>query len=132
MSLFSDSAGPIEELSWGLFRINGTLHGSSSDQTWGAGKDIRIVDGLVSPWRERRGHLLKKKMITGIDPTRVDILVIGTGIYGRIHCPKKLIRALHASGLQEIISQPTTEACLTFNQLYRAGRRVALLAHGTC
>lgn len=132
MPLFSDPAGPIEELSWGLFEINGVLHGSAGDTTHGAGKDIRIVDGAVSPWRERRGHLLKKKMITGIDPTQVDVMVIGTGIYGRIRCPKKLIRALQASGLQDVITQPTTEACATFNRMYRAGRRVALLAHGTC
>lgn len=132
MPSFSDPGGPIEELSWGLFKIDGTLHGESGDETRGAGKDIRIVDGSVSSWRERRGHLLKEKMITGIDPARVDILVIGTGIYGRIHCPKKLIRALRASGLQDIITQPTAEACATFNRLYRTDRRVALLAHGTC
>jgi hypothetical protein len=131
MTLFADPAGPIQSLEWGLFRIDGVDHGKADGATLGAGKDIRVVDGVVSAWRERKGHLLKRKMITGITPSALEVLVIGTGVYARIKCPKKLRRELEASGLRVLV-QPTTEACAAYNQLYHEGRRVALLAHGTC
>ncbi|MHB1319534.1 MAG: Mth938-like domain-containing protein [Anaerolineae bacterium] len=130
--LFEDPSGPIQSLEWGLFRIDGIAHGEDAEVTLGAGKDIRIVGHVVTPWAERKGHLLRRQMITGIVPGAADTLVIGTGVYGRIKCPKKLRRELEASGLCEVIVQPTAEACATYNRLVSEGRRVALLAHGTC
>ncbi|MFO7696026.1 MAG: Mth938-like domain-containing protein [Anaerolineae bacterium] len=132
MTLFSDPNGPIESLEWGLFHIDGVAHGEADGSEQGAGKDIRIVGRTVSSWPERKGHRLKRKMITGIAPDSVDILVIGTGVYGRIKCPGKLLRELQTSGLHKVVLLPTVEACATYNRLFHEGRRVALLAHGTC
>lgn len=132
MPLFEDPAGPIVKLEWGEFHFRDAVHGEVKGVTLGAGKDIRVVEHVVTPWAERKGHLLKRKMISGIDPGSVEVLVIGTGVYGRLRCPKKLRRELETSGLHEVIVLPTPEACATYNRLVRQGRRVALLAHGTC
>jgi hypothetical protein len=132
MALFTDPEGPIESLEWGIFRIDGTVHGESEAETLGAGKDIRIVGGTVTPWTERHGHRLAATMVTGIAPADAQVLVIGTGIYGRCKCPKKVLRELESRGLREIVVLPTIEACGAFNRLVREGRSVALLAHGTC
>jgi len=132
MALFEDQEGPIQRLEWGLFTIDGVPHGVADGLTVGAGKDIRIVDGQVTPWAERHGHVLKQRMVTGFDPSQTDVLIIGTGVYGRIQCPDRLIVRLKEAGLREILLEPTPMACATFNRLYRAGSRAVLLAHGTC
>lgn len=126
--MFEDPRGPIEHFSWGTFVIAGEEH----SKTAGVGKDIRLVGEEVSAWRERKGHKLKRSMITGVYDRDVDVLVIGVGVYGAIECPDKVRAAVREHGISELIVEPTPEACATYNGLFREGRRVALLAHGTC
>ncbi len=78
--MYKSSEGPIQEFSWGRFIVNGKEHSKSSyGVITGAGKDIRIVDGKVSEWKERNGHLLKENIITGIfDETYMSRKQIGT------------------------------------------------------
>ena len=80
--MLDDPRGPIQHFSWGAFVIGGEEHST----TTGAGKDIRVVGDDVSPWRERKGHKLKRSMITGVYDRDVDVLVfdvqdVGTRIY---------------------------------------------------
>jgi hypothetical protein len=125
--MFDDPEGPIEHFSWATFVINGEEHSPSS----GVGKDIRLIGGDVTTWRERSGHRLKKSMITGIYDRDVDVLVLGLGVHGRLKCPKKVKKAVEQHRLT-LIAEPTPDACRTYNELYRAGKKIALLAHGTC
>jgi hypothetical protein len=111
MALFTDPEGPIESLDWGLFRIDGVAHGEVEAETRGAGKDIRIVGRTVTPWTERHGHRLEPEMITGIAFADAQVLIIGMGIYGRIKCPKKVLRELESRGVREVLAMPTIEAC---------------------
>ncbi len=126
--MFDDPRGPIEHFSWGRFTICGEHHSTGA----GVGKDIRLVGAGVSPWRERRGHKLKRSMITGVYDQDVDILVVGTGVHGAIRCPDRVKDAIREHGIAELILQPTPQACATYNELFRQGKGVALLAHGTC
>ena len=126
--MFDDPRGPIEHFSWGTFVIGGEEH----SETTGVGKDIRLVGEEVSAWRERKGHGLKRSMITGVYGREVDVLVIGIGVYGAIKCPDKVREAVREQGISELVVEPTPEACARYNALFREGRRVALLAHGTC
>ena len=62
--MFQDSRGPINKFSWGSFTINGKEHSLTTNHESGAGKDIRLVGDHVSKWKERKGHILNKNMIT--------------------------------------------------------------------
>ncbi|HET89863.1 MAG TPA: hypothetical protein ENN99_03860 [Chloroflexi bacterium] len=126
--MFDDPRGPIEHFSWGTFVVAGGEH----SPTTGVGKDIRLVGEEVSAWRERQGHKLKKSMITGVYDRGVDVLVIGVGVYGALKCPDKVRKAIRERGIPELIVQPTPQACATYNDLFHQGKKVALLAHGTC
>jgi len=127
--MFDDPLGPINHFSWGRFIIDGTTH---SEDGLGYGKDICIVGGIVSEWTERHGHNLKKKMVARIFNLPVDILVIGIGVHSALNVPEETVQELHAHGIADVELHPTHLACARFNELYHQGRRVALLAHGTC
>jgi len=130
--LFQDKAGPIERFSWGMFVIRGETHGEGAEGRMGAGKDIRLIGKKATPWKERKGHRLKKSMITGVYDEDVDILVIGVGVSGCVEVPDKVRRDVADHGIAELAIERTPEACRTYNRLCRKGKRVALLAHGTC
>lgn len=130
-ALFKDLAGPVEELRWGEFVVNGQTHSGVAEDRVGKGKDIRVVGKKVTRWKEREGHRLEKSMITGIYDEHIDVLVIGNGIDGAIWVPDEVRQDVARRGI-ELIVKRTVEACRTYNELYRQGKRVALLAHGTC
>ncbi|HAF48866.1 MAG TPA: hypothetical protein DCL08_06460 [Anaerolineaceae bacterium] len=127
--MFKDSEGPIESFDWGCFVINGEMH---SAEGAGVGKDICIIDGIVTPWSARKGHLLKPKMVSSIIGSGIEILVIGNGVNGALKVPEKTSKAISEAGISELIIEKTPEACAAFNRLYREGESVAFLAHGTC
>lgn len=130
--MFADPEGPIEHFSWGKFIIRGREHSETPDDQVGAGKDIRLIGEEVSEWRERKGHRLKKSMITGVYDQDVEVLIIGTGVYGSLKCPKKVQESVRQHGVLQLILETTPRACRIYNDLYRRGERLALLAHGTC
>ena len=131
-ALFEDPAGPIEQFSWGKFVICGKAHFKGYEGRVGAGKDIRLVGQEVTPWKERKGHRLKRSMITGVYDRDLDVLVIGNGVDGLVEVPHKVRRDIAAHGIPKLIVTPTPDACQRYNQLHREGKRVGLLAHGTC
>ena len=129
---FEDPQGPIESLSWGAFVVRGKTHAGKGEDREGKGKDIRLVGEKVTRWKERKGHELKKSMITGVYDENVEVLVIGNGANGRVEVPDKVKKDIAAHGIGELIVEKTPDACRVYNQLCRAGRKAALLAHGTC
>jgi hypothetical protein len=131
-SMFDDPKGPITHFSWGKFVIGDEEHSESGSGQIGAGKDIRLIGKEATEWKERKGHRLKKSMITGVYDRGIEILIIGTGVFGTVECPKKVKKALRAHGISELILQKTPDACAAYNELFHQGKRVALLAHGTC
>lgn len=127
--MFEDARGPIEAFSWGRFTINGEIHSEAGE---GVGKDICIIDGQVSAWAARKGHRLKPKMVACILDRQIDTLVIGNGVNGAIKVSKKTKKTIEGHGIQTLIIKKTPEACQVYNALTRQGKKVALLAHGTC
>ena len=126
MEKYVFKSGPIEELSWGKFKIFGEEHYKKYDGTLvGAGKDIRIYKGKVSPWKERKGHYVTTDMITGVDGC--DILIIGCGINGAITVSEDV-----KTKFKNVIIKKTPQACEIFNEYFNQNKNVALLAHGTC
>ncbi|MBI9043706.1 MAG: hypothetical protein JEZ06_04425 [Anaerolineaceae bacterium] len=131
-TVFKDSIGPIEEFSWGKFIVGGKTHTKEGDQLIGAGKDIRLIRNHISAWTERKGHKVKPDMITGIFDQDIQVLVFGIGVQGSLKVPQKTISAIKKQGIEEVLLLRTPQACQIYNKLYYEGKRVALLAHGTC
>ena len=127
--MFEDLAGPIERYEWGRFQINGKVHSEDGE---GVGKDIFMVENVVSDWEERKGHRVKRSMVRRALNAEVQILVIGNGANGALVGQKKTRQAIADAGIERLIIKKTPEACAEYNQLVREGKRVALLAHGTC
>jgi hypothetical protein len=127
-----DKRGPIEQFTWGSFLISGVLHAKTLAGKTGKGKDIRLIGKKVSKWKERKGHTLNTHMITGIFGMEIEVLIIGTGVEGMLECPEEVRSYIMNHGIKELILKETPEACRIYNSLYREGRKVALLAHGTC
>jgi len=126
---FSDPEGPIEKFTWGRFVVFNKVH---SDQGEGVGKDIRIVGSTVTEWKERKGHSLTPKMITGVFDQNVDVLIIGIGVDGMVDVPEESRQYIKKHGINRLLLLRTPNACEKFNELYREGKNAALLAHGTC
>ena len=124
--------GPIEHFSWARFVIRGVEHAHTESGVVGAGKDIRIVGDAVSAWEERKGHRLKPDMVTGVYVQGIEVLVIGSGVYGLVEVPPRTRQAIAAGGIARLVVDKTPDACRAYNEFVRAGVRVALLAHGTC
>lgn len=130
--MFDDPKGPIEHYSWGKFIISGEEHSENDDSRKGKGKDIKLIGGEVKKWKERKGHVLDTSMVENILGKDIEILVIGTGAYGALTVPYEVVRYLHENGIEEVIIEKTPEASRKYNAIYRTGKKVALLAHGTC
>ncbi len=127
--MFEDNEGPIQRFEWGRFTIDGTIHGEGH---LGVGKDIRLVGETVTEWAERKGHTLTPKMITGVYHLALEVLVIGNGVDGALTCPPDVLDEIRQRGIRDVRVAVTPDACGLYNGLFREGRKVALLAHGTC
>ena len=130
--MFEDPKGPIEYFSWGKYIINGEEHSKTDDIKIGKGKDIRLIGDKVTKWKERKGHILDKSMISGIFENKIEILIIGIGEEGMLDCPEDVKKYIYSNGIKELILEKTSEACGTYNKLHHKNKKVALLAHGTC
>lgn len=130
--MFDDPLGPIEHFTWGEYIICGEKHTSSSTEKIGVGKDIRLIGNQVSEWKERKGHQLSFDMITGVLNKDLDALVLGVGVNSALQCKEDVVKKIKKSGVKQVFVLPTPQACQKYNELYRKGKRVALLAHGTC
>jgi hypothetical protein len=129
MDEFYDPEGPIEEVTRGRFVVLGQAH---SDQDEGVGKDIRLIGSTVTEWKERKGHSLISRMVTGVFDQDIEILIIGIGVDGMIEVPEETRQYIHDKGISRLVLLRTPNACKKYNELHREGRYVALLAHGTC
>lgn len=126
--MFEDRGGPIERFDWGVFTVNGRRHGGGE----GVGRDIRLIGDEISEWKERKGHVLTPDMIAGVFEHQPETLIIGCGVYGALECPDDVLADIRAHGIDDVRVLRTPDACKEYNALYHSGRRVALLAHGTC
>jgi hypothetical protein len=131
-SLFKDPQGPIEEFSWGKFVIRGEVHEKNPGRKQGKGKDIYLMGDQVKKWKEREGHTLEPMMVRRVFDQNIDTLIIGLGVNGAIDCTKQTRKTIRENGIHELILLKTPEACRRYNQYYHQGKKVALLAHGTC
>jgi len=125
--MFAEPKGPITHFEWATFTIDGKIHSSEK----GVGKDIFLSPEGVSAWHERKGHKLKAGMVRRALALKPEVLIIGNGVEGALEIGKKARKEIEDAGVKLIVLR-TPEACREYNRLYRHGKRVILLAHGTC
>ena len=95
-------------------------------------RDVLVFpDRVDTSWWRVRSHELAVADLEAVLTDPPEVLVVGTGRYGRLAVLPETEEALAARKVQ-IIAQPTKSACQTFNQLVSAGRRVVAALHLTC
>lgn len=94
--------------------------------------DIVITpDAVRDGWWRREGHRLHTEDLAVVVDAKPDILVIGTGFFGRMTIPEETTRYLKNLGI-DVRSAETSEAVKAFNELQRTSARVAAALHLTC
>ena len=112
----------ITGYSFGRIEIDG--------QTYTA--DVIITpERVVDTWWRKQGHSLAVADLAEIMAARPEILVVGTGYYGRMAIPEETRRYLQVQRLPLREAQ-TGEAVAEFNRLQRESARVVAALHLTC
>lgn len=96
-------------------------------------KDLIILaDGSVHhPWWRNAGHTLTYDDIQSVMAVPPEIVVAGTGAYGRMSVDKSLASRLDSKGISLRVL-PTDKAVPEFNSLVESGKKVAACLHLTC
>jgi len=94
--------------------------------------DILIYpDGRVADnWWRQQGHRLTLADLAPLLAAQPEIIVIGTGVYGRLVPEPGLASTLNARGI-DLVLEPTAAATARFNALH-ASHRTAAGFHLTC
>jgi len=111
----------IEDYSFGRIVVDGREYGS--DVIVGGGK---VREG----WWRREGHRLVVEDLLEALEMEPEVLVVGTGAYGRMRVPEETVDSLRARGI-EVVVERTGVAWRTYNRL-SGERRVVAALHLTC
>ena len=94
-------------------------------------KDLIIKSDVVLPnWQREKGHAISLVDLKTVLCNPPQILVFGTGFYGRVEINKSIINSLEETGIQ-VIHQKTSTAWKTYNEL-SSDRYVIAALHLTC
>jgi hypothetical protein len=92
---------------------------------------IIFPDHVQERWRRQEGHRLVQKDLTTVLANKPQMLVIGTGYYGRMQVPGETLDSLRAAGVDVRIVK-TAEAVGEFNRLQRKYASIVAALHLTC
>lgn len=87
-------------------------------------------DYVKSNWRRKQGHHLCIEDIEDVISAKPDVLIIGTGTYGRVQVSADLKEYIEQQEI-EVIVRRTEQAVALFNNRSKAEKAVAAL-HLTC
>lgn len=113
----------IEKCSFGRMTIDGQVYTA----------DLMIFpDGTVAPrWRRQSGHVLTLDDIAGLIAASPELVVVGSGIFGRMKPSVGLREELAAQGIDLVVAW-TKEAVGRFNSARTGSRRAGGCFHLTC
>lgn len=115
------AAPRITHYRFGIVQINGKAHT----------KDVIILpDRVVAGWWRQQSHSLWPDDLREVFEAAPELLVVGSGNFGRMEVPDHTRAQLEAVGI-ELIVERTAAACQTYNSL-RQTRRVAAALHLAC
>ena len=94
-------------------------------------QDVLILPEQVKDdWWRQQSHLLQLQDVQEALAAGIEVLVVGTGMPGRMRVDKALEDHLRQQHI-ELVVLPTREACTHFNQL-AGSRKAAAALHLTC
>lgn len=112
----------ITEYSFGRITINGKTYHS----------DVIITTNEVkADWWRKQGHNLAIVDLTGILQASPEVLIIGSGYFGRMQVPEAMRSYLEERGIKTDVL-PTSEAVEKFNELQQKCTRLVAALHLTC
>jgi hypothetical protein len=92
---------------------------------------IIFPDHVQQQWRRREGHHLSQEDLKTVLADAPQLLVIGTGYYGRMQVPEEALESLRAEAIEVRVSN-TSEAVAAFNRLQRECAHIVAALHLTC
>jgi hypothetical protein len=92
---------------------------------------IIFPDHVQQGWWRREGHRLAPEDLETVLADAPQVLVVGTGCYGRMRVPEETLAALRAAGVEVRIAK-TGDTVDDFNRLRRERARVIAVLHLTC
>lgn len=111
----------IESYSFGEIVIDGEKYTN----------DVIIFPNHVkSSWWRKEGHSLHPEDLEEVVESSPEVLVVGTGAYGRMTVPKEAREHVESNGI-ELIAEKTERACETYKEIADEKEAVAAL-HLTC
>jgi hypothetical protein len=113
----------IESYSFGCIRVDGIDYA----------EDVILLRSEVrSPWwRSAGGHVYAPTDLEEVVTAAPEIVVLGTGYFGRVMVLDETLTVFAEAG-SEVIIEKTSRAVESFNQLAAEGRDVAAALHLTC
>ena len=111
----------IDAYQFGQIGINGKTYDSDV---------IIFPDRVQDNWRRKNSHELSLEAVSHIFTENPEVLVVGTGAFGRMKVLPEVSQEVAARNIQLIV-QTTAEACEIYNQL-SPGQRVVAALHLTC
>jgi hypothetical protein len=94
--------------------------------------DVIIFPNRVQEhWWRRKGHELTRKDLETVLAGKPEVLVVGTGYYGRMHVSDETLKFLRAAGIDVRIAK-TGDAVDEFNRLQRECANSIAALHLTC
>jgi hypothetical protein len=92
---------------------------------------IIFPDRVQANWWRKQGHCLHRQDLASVLADAPELLVIGTGYFGRMQIPKQTLEALREAGVKVHIAK-TGDAVAEFNRLQGHCGRIAAALHLTC
>ena len=92
---------------------------------------IVAPEQVIDSWWRKEGHNLQIEDLDDIVKAKPDMLIIGTGYYGRMQVPDKTKRYLEEQGIK-FLQAKTRDAVTEFNQLQKEYARIVAALHLTC
>lgn len=112
----------IDHYAFGHIRIDGKDYNS----------DVIITEaGVQDQWWRKEGHNLAIDDLEAVIEAKPEILVIGSGYYGRVNVSDATRALLADKGIRVEVAN-TPEAVAKFNELQKECARLAAALHLTC
>lgn len=92
---------------------------------------IIYEDKIEDKWWRKAGHSLSPGDIKMIIDARPDVFIVGTGYSGFMKVPRKTRKFIKKKEIQ-LITEKTTNAVKTYNDLSKTDKQVIAALHLTC
>ncbi len=94
--------------------------------------DVIIApEQVIDSWWRKQGHNLQIEDLDDIVNAKPDLLIIGTGYYGRMQVPNETKQYLEEQGIK-VLQAKTGDAVTEFNRLQKEYARIVAALHLTC